>query len=169
MSICVSPRPEARPQRTSIRRYVAAIAALVLPVVATREIAAQPPSIAPPTLGFVLIGNTTGTVDIDSAGLRAVFRGERSQWPTSKPVTVILPSARAEFAEPLARLMFRSSPSGMQRYWLALVFQGRAAPPVFLDSSEEIVAFVRRTPGAVAMVPVGTAELATRELVIRVR
>lgn len=124
---------------------------------------------APPQTDFVLIGNATGIADVDSSTVRSIFRGERSQWPSNRPVTIILPSSRSEFAESLARLIFRSSSSGMQRFWLALVFQGRAAPPVFLESAQDMVAYVRRTPGAIAIVPAGSVDSPPRELVIRVR
>jgi hypothetical protein len=105
----------------------------------------------PPDL--VVLANNTGIAELDSAGLRAVFRGERTQWPSARRVTVVLPSSRAEFAGAISRILFQSSPGGMQRFWLALVFQGRAAPPIFVDSVDEMVSYVRRTPGAIAMVP----------------
>ncbi|MEN9509161.1 MAG: hypothetical protein RLZZ621_1724 [Gemmatimonadota bacterium] len=143
-------------------------AALVVTVMTLPMVAMRAPS-APPQPSFQIIGNTVGVAELDSSSLRAVFRGERSAWPSSKPVTIILPSARAEFAESLSRLLFRTSPGGMQRYWLALVFQGRATPPVFLDSADEMIAYVRRTPGAIAVVPTSPADLQIRDLVVRIR
>jgi hypothetical protein len=56
----------------------------------------------------------------------------------------------------------------MQRFWLALVFQGRAAPPIFVDSVEEMVSYVRRTPGAIALVPRDSVNSAG-PLLVRVR
>ena len=149
--------------RRTTHRALLLVMTMTLPLLAMRT---QP---TPSQSSFQIIGNTVGVAEFDSSGLRAVFRGERSAWPSSKPVTIILPSARVEFAESLARLLFRTSPSGMQRYWLALVFQGRATPPVFLDSAEEMIAYVRRTPGAIAVVPTGSLDSSTRELVVRIR
>lgn len=120
----------------------------------------------PPEL--VVLANNTGLAELDSAGLRAVFRGERSQWPSERRVTVVLPSSRAEFAGTISRMLFRSSPGGMQRFWLALVFQGRAAPPIFVDSVDEMVSYVRRTPGAIALVPRDSVSTAG-PLLVRVR
>jgi hypothetical protein len=65
-------------------------------------------------------------------------------------------------------MLFKSSPGGMQRFWLALVFQGRAAPPIFVDSVEEMVSYVRRTPGAIALVPRDSVS-AAGPLLVRVR
>ena len=164
-----------------MRRGVAALlcAGAVLGGRSVRALSAEPPP-APPSAApspawperqptdFVILANSTGLTELDSASLRAVFRGERTQWPSDRRVTVVLPSSRAGFAESVARTLFRNSPGGVQRYWLALVFQGRAAPPVFVDSAEETVAIVRRTPGAIAILPVDSIGGAVN-LLLRVR
>lgn len=116
-------------------------------------VGADPHAPAPQVTELIVLANGTGIAELDSTELRAVFRGERVQWPSDRRVTVILPSSRSDVAGAISRTMFRSSPGGMQRFWLALVFQGRAAPPVFVDSVEEMVSLVRRTPGAIALVP----------------
>lgn len=106
--------------------------------------------------GFVLIGNRTGVEVADARRVREIFRGETTIWPSREEVVVALPSARSEFADRFAQNVMGLSRTAMQRFWVALVFQGRASPPVYLNSATELVDFVRRTPGAVAMVPVGT-------------
>ena len=110
---------------------------------------------APPRLGYVVIGNATGLTGITEAQVQAILRGERTLWDSRAPIIVVLPGQRAPHADSLSRELLRMSRAGMQRYWLALVFQGRASPPVFQDSVEETVAFVRRTPGAIAVIPAG--------------
>jgi len=110
---------------------------------------------APPRLEFVVIGNATGLTAITETQAQAILRGERTLWDSRLPVTVVLPGQRAAHADSLTRGLMGMSRAGMQRYWLALVFQGRATPPVFHDTVEETVAFVRRTPGAIALIPAG--------------
>ena len=112
-------------------------------------------TVAPPRLEYVVIGNATGLSGITQKQAQAILRGERTLWDSRLPVTVVLPGQRADYADSLARELTGMSRAGMQRFWLALVFQGRASPPVFHDSVEETVAFVRRTPGAIAIIPVG--------------
>jgi hypothetical protein len=48
------------------------------------------------------------------------------------------------------------SRQAMQRYWLGLVFQGRASAPVFVDSAAEVLSYVQEHPGAIGMVPMGS-------------
>lgn len=134
---------------------------LLIPLVGS---AALTPSSAQPG-GFVLIGNRTGLDSPDGKAIRAIFRGDQTIWPTRETVTVVLPSARADFADRFAAEVLQQDRTGMQRHWLALVFQGRARTPVFLDSVAAIIDYVRNTPGAVAMIPAATPSI-PRELVV---
>jgi hypothetical protein len=61
------------------------------------------------------------------------------------------------------------SRQAMQRYWLGLVFQGRASAPVFVDSAAEVLSYVRDHPGAIGMVPMGTKEIPDQLLIKVVR
>lgn len=115
--------------------------------------------------GLIVIGNVEGVQRLDPSEVRRIVRGEQSLWRNGIAVTVVLPSPRSPFIEAVSTGVFGLSKAAMQRYWLGLVFQGRAAPPVQLETAEEMIAFVRRTPGAIAIVPAPIAESA-RSLVI---
>ena len=41
----------------------------------------------------------------------------------------------------------------LKKYWLGVVFQGKADPPYFFKTKEEVEAFVTTTLGAVGVVP----------------
>ena len=116
--------------------------------------------------GFEVVGNELGVPALTAAEVRNIFRGERTLWSTGQAVTVVLPSGRSPYAEGFAEGVLGMRREVMQRFWLGLVFQGRAAPPVNLGTAAEAIAYVERTPGAIAMVPAGTAP---RALVVPVR
>jgi hypothetical protein len=40
----------------------------------------------------------------------------------------------------------------LNRFWLALVFQGKASAPNFFNSMSELESFVAQTPGAIGIV-----------------
>jgi ABC-type phosphate transport system substrate-binding protein len=102
--------------------------------------------------GLMLIGNQTGLTSINRKQLNGTFRGTQSIWKTKEQVIVVMPSNKAEFAEQFAVSVLQMSHSAVQKYWLALVFQGRANVPVFLNSSLEIIEYVKKNPGAIAVV-----------------
>jgi ABC-type phosphate transport system substrate-binding protein len=116
--------------------------------------------------GFELVGSDLGVASLSSAEVRNIFRGERALWSSGQAVTVVLPSGRSSYVDSFAQRVLGMRRDAMQRYWLGLVFQGRSAPPVNLATAAEVVAYVERTPGAIAMVPMGTAP---RALVVPIR
>jgi ABC-type phosphate transport system substrate-binding protein len=118
---------------------------------------------------FVLIGNSTGLKEIKASDVLRIFKGQQSNWNNGNSVTLVLPSTKSSTSEKIAKLIYNTSSSGMQKYWLGLVFQGRANPPFFIDSSEEIIRFVQRTPGAVAFIPVNQTDKLDDELIIRIK
>lgn len=133
-----------------------------------RLLTAQTVAAATVPFDFVVVANGSGLSEVTVPELRRIFRGEQSLWSTKQPVSVVLPSARAEFADLFARQTLGMTRAGMQRYWLAIVFQGRANPPVLQDSAADVLAYVQRTPGAIGLVPAATPGI-PRALVIRVR
>jgi hypothetical protein len=102
-----------------------------------------------------LVGNGTGLTQVNPAELRSLFRGERSVWPTGREVIIVLPGSRVEWSERFSLQVLGMSRQAMQRYWLGLVFQGRASAPVFVDSAAEVLSYVQEHPGAIGMVPMG--------------
>jgi ABC-type phosphate transport system substrate-binding protein len=109
--------------------------------------------------GLSLMGNKTGLVSVNRKQLNGIFRGNQSIWKTNEQVMVVMPSSKAEFADQFAKSVLQMSHSALQKYWLALVFQGRANAPVFLNSSAEIVEYVKKNPGAIAIVKLAEKEI----------
>jgi hypothetical protein len=143
-------------------RVSVVLSALLLALTPLHQLRAQDGGIG----RFDVVGNEIGVTSLTIAEVRAIFRGERALWSNGLRVTVVLPSNRAPYAEAFAEDILGMRPAAMQRYWLALVFQGRAEPPVAQVSVPAALLFLARTPGSIVAVPRGTAP---RELVIPVR
>ena len=101
--------------------------------------------------GLLLIGNKTGLESVSRKQMQGIFRGSQSIWNTNEDVIVVMPSNKADFADDFASVL-QTTQTALHKYWLGLVFQGRADPPVFLNSSEEILEYVKRNQGAIGMV-----------------
>ncbi|MGB1385180.1 MAG: hypothetical protein ACPG66_02120 [Flavobacteriales bacterium] len=105
-----------------------------------------------------VVANNPGVRSLTEAQVRAYMRAEQGRWQVGEKqsVTVVLHSTSpvtAEQCAKTARFTVNSDrPATLQKYWLGLVFEGRAAPPVFVKSEEELIAVVRRTPGAIGLV-----------------
>jgi ABC-type phosphate transport system substrate-binding protein len=102
---------------------------------------------------LTIIGNKTGFESTSLKEIRQIFKGKYSSWPIAKStVTIVLPSPKSPTSQKVATQIYGNTVSGVQKYWLSLVFQGRANPPIFLDTDEEIVEIVRKNPGSIGII-----------------
>ena len=100
----------------------------------------------------VIIGNNIGTVSMKKNTLINVFKGRLDSWNNNITVRIVLPSQKNESAVLIAKVLYGTTVKGMQKFWLSLVFQGRANPPVFLDTDEEIIRYVQKNPGSIGLI-----------------
>jgi hypothetical protein len=99
---------------------------------------------------LIIIGNKTGLTELTLKEARDVFKGKMAFWKNKEEVVVVLPSPKSDDATGVANEIFQTSVTGMQKHWLALVFQGRSNPPVFVQSTREAIDYVNKNPGAIA-------------------
>jgi ABC-type phosphate transport system substrate-binding protein len=115
--------------------------------------------------GLVLIGNSVGSQSLNVKKVKDIFKGKVASWPNNETVTLVMPSSKCSFAELYAKEVFGTSYTGVQKYWLALVFQGRASAPVFMQSSKEILEYIKQNPGAIALVDLNAKDIPSSYLI----
>jgi len=103
----------------------------------------------------VIVGNNTGFEQLTEAQVRRYLRGEVSRWQggSDLSVTVVLPSTKLPECTATAQFLVSSPrPASLQKYWLGLVFEGRAKAPIFGQSQQDILDAVMSRPGALGIV-----------------
>jgi ABC-type phosphate transport system substrate-binding protein len=135
-------------------RKITIIIALVFSITSGGKLFAQPTM-----TGVTVIGNKIGFSTNTSKEIKQVFRGKYANWSTNNQVIIVLPASKSTSAEVVASSIYGNTVSGVQKYWLSLVFQGRANPPVFLDTDEEIINYVKKTVGAIGVVSAGAQNI----------
>lgn len=104
-----------------------------------------------------VIANASDVESLTRSELVGVVRGERRKWSDGTPIKVVLPKRSSATYKQLNRIFFNSGSNDIHRHWLGMVFSGRAAPPQYVDSEQDAVEFVKRTPGAITVLLVNTA------------
>jgi ABC-type phosphate transport system substrate-binding protein len=108
---------------------------------------------------FAIVGNNTGFKTTTTKNLKAIFKGKYSTWKNKEGVIIVLPSTKSDNAAAVAKYLYNTTVTGMQKYWLAQVFQGRSNPPVFLETDAEIVSYVKKNEGAIGIVRASTKDI----------
>jgi len=100
---------------------------------------------------FTVIGNSITMNPISLSELKDIFLGEKQVDPNNNTIVVVLPTTDFQGADEVARLISGSSLNSFRRYWLSIVFQGRANPPFYFNSNQRMIDFVRENPGSIAI------------------
>ncbi len=101
---------------------------------------------------ITVIGNDLGVSTLNKKQLINYTKGEKNFWSNGKKVIISLPSTKTNLAVVISEIIYKTNPVGMQKYWLSLVFQGRADPPMFFSSDEETIKFVQNNKGAIGFI-----------------
>ncbi|UOE35647.1 hypothetical protein MTP16_08350 [Hymenobacter monticola] len=115
---------------------------------------------------LVIIGNGKGVPnDMKLAQLRATMRGEKLRWPDGSKVVIALLKTTTPIGQSTSKKIYNMSANELNKYWLALVFQGKADAPNFFNSEAELAEFVAQTAGAIGVVnqPVPNSKTITVE------
>lgn len=98
----------------------------------------------------VIVHPRTPVAALSEDQAREYFLGKRTVWDDGSKVIVIVVKEGMSH-DGLMRLLGKS-PSQFSTGWKKLVFTGKGAMPEQVDSEEELVALVAKTPGAIAFV-----------------
>lgn len=100
---------------------------------------------------ITIVANDIGTQTLTKTQAAKIFRGNISRWKNDEAVTVVMPSSKHPGCEIMAITVFGRDMKYVKKYWLNIVFQGRANPPVYLDTNEEILTYVSKHAGAIGI------------------
>ena len=102
---------------------------------------------------LVVISNPKGApAEITHSELVAVMRGEKQRWNDGTRISIALMKSSTSTGEATSKKIYGMSGDEVNKYWLALVFQGKAKAPVFFNSAGDLEIYISQTPGAIGVV-----------------
>jgi ABC-type phosphate transport system substrate-binding protein len=102
---------------------------------------------------LTVIGNSKGTPpELKMGQLQSILKGEKQRWGDGTKVTIALMKTNTPVGSVTSKKVFNMSGDQLNKYWLALVFQGKADGPTFFNSANELETFVAQTPGAIGVI-----------------
>lgn len=117
----------------------------VLSLVCNKVIAQAPPLAA--------IGNGVGTpAQLNFKELKSVLKGEKQRWINGTKVVIALMKTSTLAGITTSKKIYGLSGDDLDKFWLSLVFQGKAKAPVFFNSVSDLQSFVAQTPGAIGII-----------------
>lgn len=112
---------------------------------------------SPAAGAFVLVAHPgVKAKSLSRADVSRLFLKKTTNWPGGVAVVPVDQPAASRTREAFSRDVHGRSAAAVDAYWQKLVFSGSGVPPTTLASDEEVLRFVRTTPGGVGYVSLGT-------------
>lgn len=77
--------------------------------------------------------------------------GEQQRWRSGIKITIALMKANTVAGKNTSKKIYGMSSDELNKFWLALVFQGKAQAPSFFNSAADLENFVAQNPGAIGI------------------
>jgi hypothetical protein len=101
---------------------------------------------------LVAVGNQSGVPsEMKLSELKSVLMGERQRWKNGNRVIIALMKTNTSIGKSTSARIYEMNGDELNKFWLALVFQGKAQPPNFFSSVTELENFVAQNPGAIGI------------------
>lgn len=97
--------------------------------------------------------------------LKAIVQGEKQRWPDGTRISLAFMKTTTPAGNSTARKLLNMSGDQFNKYWLALVFQGKATAPVFFNSAQDLDNYLSSTPGSLGVVEAGSS-MKTRQITV---
>ena len=100
-----------------------------------------------------LICNTTGAPDtLSSVEMKSILKGEKQRWQDGSKIVLAMIKTNTETGETIAKKVYNMNGDELNKYWLSLVFAGKAKAPQFFRSEQELIDYVASTKGAIGVI-----------------
>ncbi|MGN6532801.1 MAG: hypothetical protein ACTHK0_13750 [Ginsengibacter sp.] len=102
---------------------------------------------------LTVISNQNGAPStLNFSELKSIFRGEQQRWHGGTKITIALMKTNTPAGKNTSEILYGMTTDELNKFWLAMVFQGKAAAPNFFNSATELENFVAQNPGAIGIV-----------------
>ena len=102
---------------------------------------------------LIVIANSQGApAEMKKSYVKKVLRGQRPRWKDGSKVKLCLMKTRTPMGTKTAKEYYNMTGRQLNKYWLALVFQGKSSPPHFFNTQEELKSYVLNNSGAIGVI-----------------
>lgn len=102
---------------------------------------------------LVVIGNKEGTPnEISWEELVKIMKAQRPRWVNGTKVKIALMKPKTKIGSLTAKKIYGMSSQELSKYWVAVVFEGRASAPEFFSDENDLIKYVNKTEGAIGII-----------------
>lgn len=100
----------------------------------------------------VIVSKENKLASLSTDDLNRIFLGKKTLWETGTRIVPAMPEEESPAGETFLAGTLKKSVSQFRAYWKRLLFSGGGTVPKVFRSSAQLVDFVARQPGAIAVI-----------------
>jgi len=101
---------------------------------------------------LTIIGNIESIPDeMNMTQLKSILLGEKQRWDDGKSIKIALMKTNTPIGTATCKKIYDMTGNELNKYFLALVFQGKVKAPTFFSSQTELENYISQTPGAIGV------------------
>jgi hypothetical protein len=128
-------------------------------VISSINMSFTPPA---PAAGLsAIINASVSNKEMTLADLKSFLKGAKTRWSDNSKVTLAFVEPTSEVGGKVAKAIFGTTGSEMNKMLLALAFQGKITPPKYFGTESELVNYIKSTAGSIGVVTSGGTGSAT--------
>ncbi len=105
---------------------------------------------------IMVIANEKGAMNtLTMKELKSIFQGEKQRWPDGTKISIAFMKSSTPVGKATSNKVMKMSGDQLNKFWLALVFQGKAKAPIFYGTASEVENYVSQNAGAIGVVEAG--------------
>lgn len=105
------------------------------------------------SISLTVISNQDGAPpEMKLNELKSIFLGQHLRWKNGDTIVIALMKTSSEIGKNISKKIYDMKGDELNKFWLALVFQGKTEPPNFFDSVGMLQKFVSKNPGAIGII-----------------
>ena len=105
------------------------------------------------TESLTVISNAKGApAELKFSDLKSILKGEQQRWRNGKKISIALMKTSTPGGASTCEKIYDMSSDELKKFWLALVFEGKADAPEFFNTTAEVQSFVAENPGAIGII-----------------
>jgi len=116
---------------------------------------------------LVVIHSSVGESSLTKKEVSDLFLGRTLAWRDGEPVAPVDLASDSPVRSSFSEAIHGRKVSAVKSYWQRQIFSGRAVPPPERESDEQVVQYVRGTPGAIGYVSADASTDGIRVLKLR--
>lgn len=109
---------------------------------------------------MVIVNKSLSATSVSSDDVGNIFLGKKSTWNSGEKVFIAIYDDKEIQTDFLKRFV-RKTPTQFRTYWKKMVFTGKGSMPQYLKTTEDVLAFIEKHPGAISFIPVSAADVKT--------